>query len=142
MNARGFGAVFARLNNIGEKVPDNARKTMHRAADRVVRNAKLMAPVDKHNLEESIKKEISYGFRGRLQINVTAGGFVNGVNVSNYVAEVHENYSSFVPGPNTVAKQNANPQVIVGEKFLERALEQERTKLRQQMIRAVAEALR
>lgn len=138
MKASGFDGVLAMLRNVAEIVPANARKAMHRGADFIVKEAKLNAPVDKHNLEESIHKEATYtGRRGRLSIILAAGGTVNGVNVDNYVMEVHENYDSRRPGPRTLDKMAANPGRKIGAKFLERAVRDAEDKLRKQIIEAV-----
>jgi hypothetical protein len=118
----GAKETAASIRNAGERVVDNGRKIMHRISDKIVEEAVLNAPVDKHNLEESIKKSVSYGYRGRLQIDIEVGGVVNGVDVSAYAVHVHENYSSMNPGPGTVAKRNSNPGRYIGEKFLERAV--------------------
>lgn len=137
----GFDQLYAALNHASERVSDTARKHMHRSADLVVREAQLNAPVDKHNLEESIKKEVNYGFRGRLQIQVVMGGFVNGVNVDEYAVEVHENYDpnndGVRVGPGTWAKRLANPGRYVGRKFLERAVKDNENRIMKGMISAV-----
>ena len=135
IKVKGLGDLTVALRHAGERVSDTARKTMHRQADRIVKRAQLYAPVDKHNLEKSIHKEVAYGDRGRLEINIVAGGFVNGVNVDEYVIQVHENYQNM--GPGTLAKQAANPGVVVGRLFLKRALEENREKLEQAVISAV-----
>jgi len=134
-----YGAqdLIVSLRNTGKRVVESARKTMHRGADAIVSEAQLNTPVDKHNLEQSIQKEISYGDRGRLEIDIVVGGFVNGVNVDTYAIQVHENYQSMNPGPGTLAKRLANPGRYVGEKFLERALEDQRERFEKVMINAV-----
>lgn len=136
MSVSGLDQIYAQINHAAARVTDGARKAMHRSADHIVREAKLNAPVDEHNLEESIRKEISYGFRGRLVINIIMGGMVNGVNVDNYAVFVHENYSSLQPGPKTRAKQEANPQRLVGEKFLARAVKDNRQRLERAVLSA------
>lgn len=148
MKVSGIEQLLARLRNTADKVPETARKTMHRGADRIVELARLQSPVDLHNLEESIRKEVAYedGRRGRLRIDIAVGGIVNGVNVDQYAVKVHEAYEISVapngPGPGTLAKMRANPGVIIGSKFLERALEKERAKLTRDMIAAITEVLR
>lgn len=129
------GAVAQELRHTGERVVENARKVMHRAAARIVKGAKLRAPVDEHNLEESIHIEKTYGERGRLQIDVVAGGFVNGRDVDEYAVIMHE--SDYKLGKGSQAKQDANPGVQVGSKFLERAAEVEEEVLDRVMIAAV-----
>lgn len=137
----GAGAVIFELRHTAERVADRARSMMKRAADRVVKNAKLNAPVDTHNLEESIHIEKSYSDTGRLQIDIAAGGEVNGVNVDQYAAIIHENYESMNPGPGTIAKRTATPGHYVGGKFLERALTDEESRLSEAMISTVRAAI-
>jgi HK97 gp10 family phage protein len=134
LKTSGVKELQAQLRYLSETVPENARKIMHRNADQIIKQAQINAPVDKHNLEKSIRKEVSYGFRGRLQIDIVVGGIVNGVNVDEYAALIHENYSSMTPGPGTLAKRQANPSAYVGEKFLERALRDQEDKLTKSMI--------
>lgn len=125
----GVDAVVAELRYKAERIADNARKQMHRQADFIVEEARLNAPVDKHNLEKAIQKKVSYGYRGRLQIDIEVGGIVNGVNVDLYAAEIHENYESMNPGKGTIQKREDNPDRYVGGKFLERALEANRERV-------------
>lgn len=137
MRVTGDEAVALFLRNVADRVPSNARKNMTRGADRIVRKAKLYAPVDEHNLEESIRQERTYTDSqgasvvsgGRVAIKISVGGTVNGVNVDEYAARIHENYDEEHPGKGTQAKRDANPGVHVGGKFLERALEEERHRL-------------
>lgn len=137
LKVSGAGEVVARLKHAGERVKDGARKSMHRGADRIVREARLNTPVDKGNLEASIVKDVTYVDRGRLQIEVVVGGFVGGVNVDEYAAEIHENYDDENPGPRTALKRQANPGRLVGSKFLERAIEDNREKIEAAMIAVV-----
>jgi hypothetical protein len=129
LRVSGAGDVALRLGYAGERVKDGARKAMHRGADKIVKEARLNTPVDKGNLEASIVKDVNYVDRGRLQIEVVVGGFVGGVNVDEYAAEVHENYDDENPGPRTALKREANPGRLIGSKFLERAIEDNREKI-------------
>lgn len=134
LKIKGFDTFQAMIRSIAEKVPDKARKTMHRVADRVVTEAKLNTPVDEFNLEDSIRKEVSYAsYRGRLVIEIKVGGMMNGVNVDKYAMLVHENYEGAVapngPGRRTKMKMGNNPGRYIGSKFLSRALEAERYRL-------------
>lgn len=129
MTVTGVNEVRVNLRNIADRVRDATRERMKRGADRMVKEAKLNAPVDKFNLEESIHIEKTYADHGRLEIDVVAGGVVHGVNVDDYTAEMHENYESYNPGEGTVEKRNAHPERYVGGKFLERAAENENNKL-------------
>ena len=141
LKTRGFDQLYAQLAYTADRVKDGARKQMHRGADRIVTEARLNAPVDEGNLEASIKKEVNYGVRGRLNIMVVMGGFVNGVNVDKYAVEVHENYEGMlkngVPGKLTDIKRQANPGRYVGQKFLARAIADNEAKIQAAMISAV-----
>lgn len=122
MKVTGLNELKVAMRHAAEVVPDAARKQMRRGAVRIVDNAKKMAPVDEHNLEESIRQEKSYGYRNRLQIDIVAGGEVNGVNVDDYAVIMHE--SDYNLGPKSRQKQ-AGQTEMVGPKFLERAALQE-----------------
>lgn len=143
MEEFGCDELIVTLTNIARKVPETGRKTMHRGADKIIKEAQLNAPVDKHNLEQSITKEIGYDQDqgGRLTIIIRVGGSVNGVDVEEYAMSVHENYGDMTPGPGTIAKREANPGRYVGEKFLQRAVEDQRQKLMKAMIDAIYEEL-
>ncbi len=132
----GLSELAVILRHAGERVPDKARKTMHRGADKIVEEARLNAPVDEHNLENSIRKERNYSYRGLL-ISIEVGGYVNGVNVDEYAMRVHEDYIEDKPGPGTKEKRRANPGRHVGGKFLERALLEQEKKLHASMVEAV-----
>lgn len=139
----GVEELMVRLRNIAVKVPDNARKVMHRGADRIVDEARLNAPVDTHDLENSIQKEVAYAGNRRLQIDITVGSALSGYDVDRYAVRVHENYEGMLvngPGPGTLAKMAANPTRIIGSQFLTRAMEAEREKLGKAMIEAIQEA--
>lgn len=118
----GYNEVMARLKYVALKVPDNARKAMHRMADNVVKQAKINAPRDRGNLEDSIRKEIQYGYQGRLSMTIVMGGMVGGVNVDEYAIQVHENYDDEHPGPTTEYKRSLYPGEFIGSKFLDRAI--------------------
>lgn len=136
MTVHGAGYVWTRLRHAADRVKDGARKAMHRGAERIVKEARLNTPVDKHNLEESIRIEKDYTERGRLQIEIVAGGVINGVNVDDYFLEIHEHYEDGgrKPGPNTLAKMKANPGRWIGSGFLRRAVEDNREKIEQHAI--------
>lgn len=127
--------VVVELHSLGERVVENARKTMHASARRIVKEAQLNAPVDQHNLEKSIHIEKSYGERGRLEITVVAGGTVDGRDVDEYATIMHE--SIYALGPKSQEKQNAHPERIIGPKFLERAADKEEETLRSKMVAAI-----
>lgn len=137
MHVTGANRLAAELRNVGERVVENARKTMNASALRVVKQAKINAPVDDHELEDSIHIEKTYADRGRLQIEIVAGGIVRGVDVDDYAAIIHEDYASMTPGPKTVEKRLQHPSAYIGEGFLERALQNENDKLTARLIGVV-----
>jgi hypothetical protein len=142
MRVEGLDQLLITLQHGGEKVKDNARKVMKREADKIQERAVLYAPVDDGQLERSIHLEKGYEDNGRLMIAVVAGGIVDGINVDAYAALIHENYESMKPGPNTIAKRDANPGVYVGGKFLDRAAKDSAEKLEKAIIKVVTDDLR
>jgi len=142
MRVEGLDQLLITLQHGGEKVKDNARKVMKREADKIQERAVLYAPVDDGQLERSIHLEKGYEDNGRLMIAVVAGGMVDGINVDAYAAQIHENYESMKPGPNTIAKRDANPGVYVGGKFLDRAAKDSAEKLEKAIIKVVTDDLR
>ena len=140
---RGDTQLLAELKNTTQRVERSAREFMKRSAERVVKYARLNAPVDLHNLEESIHIERTYEEgKGRLKINVVAGGVIDGVNVDEYAAKVHENYNEEHPGEGTLEKRLANPDRHVGGKFLERAVEEEEEGLEARMLSSVTKEIK
>lgn len=142
-----FNSVVTGLHNIGIKVPENARKTMRRAAERIVINAKIYVPEDTGALMNSIRLESSYGTRGRLQINVVAGGQevinANGrmVNLDQYAAIIHETFNEMNAGTRTLQKMAANPGKV-GARFLSRAAAEEEGRLQNDMVVAITQTIK
>jgi hypothetical protein len=132
----GVPQLKTKLRNIAERVPATARKVMHRGADKIVAQSQLQCPEDKGNLVESIHQETTYEQRGRLAIDIVAGGTVNGVDVDEYATLIHENYESMKPGPITLAKMAANPGIVIGSKFIQRAVDAAEPVLEKSMIEA------
>lgn len=141
MKVDGVDQLLTRLRYTASKVKDNARKVMHREAEKIQKRAVLYAPVDDGELEQAIHIEKGYEDNGRLTIQIVAGGEVNGIDVDAYAALIHENYASMKPGLNTIAKRDANPGVYIGEKFLDRAAKDSEPALVKAEIEAVNDAL-
>jgi uncharacterized membrane protein len=144
----GMASARMMLRSVGEKVPDTARKQMHRSAARIVKRAQLYVPEDEGNLKNSIRIEKSYGVRGRLQIDVVAGDTTvfnaagKEIDLNQYAWIIHENYSAMNPGEKTQAKRAANPEAYIGEKFLERASEEERVALERNLVDAITKIIK
>ena len=93
-------------------------------------------PEDEGLLRDSIRIEKSYGDRGRLQIDIVAGGQTvttsrgRTIDLDQYAVLVHEAYETQVapygPGENTARKMARHPDAIIGSGFLTRAGEKER----------------
>jgi uncharacterized protein YdaL len=149
LNIIGIGAARASLRSFATRVPDGARKQMHKSADKIVAEAKLNAPVDVGNLERSIRilKDYQAG-NGRLMIDIIAGAqeaISRGgtyMDVDQYAAIIHENYEQYTPGPRTLAKRAANPGRYIGSGFLTRAAADEEPKLQKQMIQTIETIIR
>lgn len=142
----GVNEVLAKLRYLSEKIPRTARNQMNRAADKMVAEAKLNAPERSGALVDSIRKEKTYGDKGRLQIDIVAGGTPL---TDRYVAEVHENYegmtapSKYGSGPSarTYEKRRANPGRYIGEKFLDRAVNDYKGKLPKEIMEAIVSVI-
>ena len=125
----GLDAVLNGINAAAKRVVDGGKRVIYSEADTIVHEAQLNAPVDKHNLEKAITRDKG-SLRGfRFVITISVGGFVGDVDVTKYALLIHENYSSMKPGPGTLQKRQQNPGRYVGEKFLERALNDRRGRL-------------
>jgi hypothetical protein len=130
-------AVRAELRYATKTVPENARKEMHRAADRIVKQAKLNAPVESGALEDSIRKERSTGDRGRLQLDIVAGGEGD---LDRYALIMHE--SDYELGPRSRAKQQAvGGRAKVGRKFVTRAVNKEKKTIREGIAAVVSQTI-
>jgi hypothetical protein len=135
----GVEQVKSHLRYVADTVPKNARKSFHAAADHIVEESKLNAPHDDGELEDSIHQEVKYEARGRLQIDIVAGGIIRGVDVDQYAVIIHENYEGQLkhgPGKNTLAKMAANPGRYIGSKFIQRAIDAEKPRLDRAMVEA------
>jgi len=141
----GVGQVKARLRNIAEKVPDHAARTMRTIAAKIEKQSKLQCPHDDGELEDSIHQEVMIDETNRrLVIDIVAGGVVRGVDVDQYAVIIHENYEGQLkhgPGKNTLAKMAANPGVVIGSKFIQRAVDDAEPKLVKATIEAITTAV-
>ncbi|MGV1754833.1 hypothetical protein [Agrobacterium sp. CG674] len=147
IRATNFQKVKIELRNLATRVPEAARKVMHKSADEIVRVAKIQAPRDWGNLENAIKQLSSYGDRGRLQIDIgiSPDGNETGENgpidVNQYAVLIHENYENVIrvngPGKETRKKMRQYPKYRIGSGFLTRAAMAEQKKIQPQMISTI-----
>lgn len=155
MKLTGLTAVRTELRTIAEKVPDTARKTMHRSAANIVETARAWAPEDEGNLVRGIQIIKDYaGMNGRLQIDIgiemppdafsASGTPLTSDQFDIYATLVHENYEYVMrvngPGPKTLAKMATNPNKV-GSGFLSRAARDEEPKLEQKTIEAITKII-
>lgn len=143
----GFAFVKAQMQNLAHRLPDSARGEMKRAANRIVKRARIYVPEDEGDLMDSIRIEKSYDQSrgGRLVIGVIAGNetvvkaYGRVVDLNQYAALVHEAYETEVayvngPGERTLEKMRQHPNAIIGSGFLSRAAEEEQPKLIESLI--------
>jgi len=145
-----FGRVLLALRNVADRVPANARKTLRRTADRIVKVAKDYVPEDTSALMNSIRAEYTYADRGRLQVSIVVGGqaevLVRGrlVNLDQYATIIHEHYEDMLvygPGERTEEKMARFPGKV-GSKFLTRAYEENRALLDRDLITTPQDIIR
>lgn len=127
-SANAIAATMIRESRVTDK---RALRHMRRVAKLVMEASRDYAPVDwkgytskdppGHELERSHRIEEQYGNRGRLEATVVVGGNVGGVDVDLYATWMHEGPYSL--GKASLAKAAASGK-FVGERFLERALEE------------------
>lgn len=127
-DAAKLGATFQRE---GQLVGKRCLRHMRQVAKLVMDYSVRGAPVDYkgpkgqgplHELERSHRIEEQY-YNGRIVASVLVGGMVGAVNVDKYVTYIHDSFG-YNLGKASIAKQNADPKIRVGPRFLERALEE------------------
>lgn len=129
----GFKPLEVYLRNIAERSSRGAREELEQGALDIKKLARLYVPEDTTALKQSILlgSEI-HGFtkkvNGRnvytVEVDMNMPDGHNGHQVvGDYADMVHEHYQIMKAGKNTVDKRAANPGVYIGEKFLERAME-------------------
>lgn len=133
MRAKGLGALITRLENVAKKAPKESQKALEEGGNKIKREAIRRAPVDEGNLEnaiygpeddEGIKKDYG-GIHGRKRFYVGVDGSHEtdrlDRSVGDYALIMHE--SVYELGDKSKDKQKDNPDITVGRKFLESAVE-------------------
>lgn len=139
----GLEEVSVALRHMAERVINGSKQQMERSGKKIVENAKNYCPEDKGNLVESIRMVKTYELNNRKQIIIIAGGVVNGVNVDQYAALIHEHYESILygkdgKGPSDKTKEKmARFPGKVGSGFLTRAADEVEPRLRETLIALV-----
>lgn len=130
LTIRGGYELAATMVRESDRTNKRALRHMRRVSQLVMKRSKEYAPVDwkgptpsdppGHELEESHRVEEQYGNAGRLEATVVVGGMVGDVDVDLYATWMHE--GGYNLGKASIAKA-AGTGKLVGERFLERALE-------------------
>lgn len=135
-NFDGEETIEAMLNQRGERAARGVYQSMLAEAGEIQKLARRMAPVDEHNLEKSIKIQEIKGqrdalgrfMRGEITVYVDPEhGAHHGI-VAEYAYIMHEHLSfggSGGPlklGKKSMQKQQMDTSVIVGGKYMERAI--------------------
>ena len=115
---REINDIVRKLEKADKKVHDEVVDIMTEATDKLEEETVKRMPVDEGFLEKSTKKKITKGtlireVMGRVYIAANAAA-------SDYAMYMHE--LTYKLGARSKAKQDANPDVVVGRKYLARAL--------------------
>lgn len=106
----------------------DSKKELRTGAKEILETSRQQAPVDDGQLEKAHELRTVKLNKDDMEVEITVGGFVDGVNVDVYAWEMHEfqtPYGDIPLGPGSQAKNDANPpDRFVGGKFLERAVDE------------------
>lgn len=127
-----------------EKVSSSMIRELKRGAKDIKELSQRMAPHKHGALEDAHDVEIDEaGMTAMVFVDKNAPG-EDGRPVGRYADIMHEGLypgSRMKLGPGSVAKQNANPGVLVGGKFLERAADEMSPAIIKRMLKAVKKAV-
>jgi hypothetical protein len=139
----GIEALIAALSQTGQKAERGVADVMRKGAKEIQDLARRQAPRDTGNLEKAIKvEEDRSGKNGRVQVYVYVDGSEadeNGRPIDEYAMQMHEGQYNL--GDKSRAKQAADAGAIVGNKFLERAVDKIGPSLTRKVSDAVKETL-
>jgi hypothetical protein len=130
---RGFNDLVASLKNTAERSSAGVRQALGEGAKEIQELAIKYAPVDEGNLENSIKVDNPVDVESRhgrkmymvyVDLDQPAK---DGKVVGDYAEKMHEDFS-YDLGPKSAAKEAALG-VMVGPKFLERAVDETMPKI-------------
>lgn len=140
----GFDELTATLENVAERSGSGARSELLKGAEQIRDLAKVYAPRDLKNLESSIKQGVIKGLFGRNGYTAYVDGTMSAgrkKTVGDYADIIHELYHTFEPGEETKNKMRDNPGVPIGGKYLERALDDLKPFIEENVKRRVKEGL-
>lgn len=139
------------LRQNGAKAVKGAFEQMSKEGEEIASLAKQMAPIDEGDLERAIRVRIVGGGRAQggqfarkeviVEVNTNMRTRDGKQSVGEYAYEIHEHQAPFGTkyrlGKRSLEKQAANPSVIVGGKYLERAVAEREKGLLGRMTAAV-----
>lgn len=105
-----------------------SKRVLRQGAKDIMEASKQMAPVDDGELEEAHEIAVVRLNKDDMEVEITVGGNVGGVDVDEYAWEQHETLTpagDWQLGKRSQAKNASNPpNRSVGGKFLERAVDE------------------
>ena len=105
-----------------------SKRVLRQGAKDIMEASKQMAPIDDGELEEAHEIAVVRLNKDEMEVEITVGGNVGGVDVDEYAWEQHESLTpagDWQLGPRSKAKNASNPaNRPVGGKFLERAVDE------------------
>lgn len=111
------------LTNASREGREAAFQAMREEANEIKEISIKQSPVDTGELEAAHRLIINRNQTDKAHYTIEVGGTINGVNVEDYAEIIHEGIGWTKLGERSMAKQGRVAPYIVGEKFLERALE-------------------
>mgnify|MGYP006428527651 CR=1 FL=1 len=136
-----LNGVFAKMQNIAEVTNRRTLRRLRKGAEDVKQLAVKYAPVEDHNIEQSIDIEETREGRNRrtvikVFVNPSKG---NTGTVEKYYLMLHE--STYKLGEDSIEKQKGQSEKV-GNKFLERAVDDSEVKIRAALFNTIKAALR
>lgn len=140
MSVKGVEALKVALDNLASTASSTTFSVMLAGAKAIQKKARMYAPVDKHNLEKSIQIErVESETTGRKAINVGVDESMvvphrPSKTVGDYAKRMHE--GSYNLGEKSLKKQK-RLGVVVGRKYLQRAMKEEKAAIQTRMEQAI-----
>lgn len=155
VEVNGVEKLLYLLSQGGTKAQKNAFRAMQKEGEEMADLARKMAPIDHGDLEKAIRTRSIGGGRNargqftRKEVVIEVDGDQpageKGKTVGDYAYLIHEHMAPFGTryklGKRSQAKQNGQPNVIVGGGYLERAVAEKEKGLVNRIVRAVSNGL-
>lgn len=105
-----------------------SKVAMRAGAKLILETSREQCPIDDGELEKAHSLDIVRLSKDNMEVEITVGGIVDGVDVDVYAFEMHEFQTPYGPIPLGLRSQIKNdrnhPNRFVGGKFLERAVDE------------------